>query len=174
MLILASVLFLTLGGLLIRFVRRLLRSNREQILVSAALMREQEVTIREPGEIVVLLEVPRFGSDFRNFEFEVIDQATGQSTKMKYEYLRAQGAVYGVTTMRVPMGRMRVQHGGALLVRISGLQTGKDYSGSRLMFSRPYLGRMVGQILGIVVCAIGMLLSLLFALWQIFPLESGG
>jgi hypothetical protein len=68
---------------------------------------------------------------------------------------------------------MTAQHGGAFLVRVSGLQTGKDYSSSGLVFSRPYLGRMVGQILGTVVCVIGMLLSLLFALWQILPLESG-
>jgi hypothetical protein len=173
-LILASVLFLTFAGLLLRVVLRMLRSNREQILATAALLPEQEVTIREPGEIVLLLEVPRFGSDYRNFEFEVIEKATGQSTRIKYDFLRAQGAVYGVTTMRVPLGRMTAQRAGEFLVLISGLQTGKDYSSSRVMFSRPNLGRMVGQILGIVVFGIGMLLSLLFALWQLFPLQSGG
>src|SRR6266850_8176015 len=63
--------------------------------------------------------------------------------------------------MRVARGRMTTQQRGVFLVRVSGLQTGKDYSGWRLMFARPYLGGMVGQILCIVVCAIGMLLSLL-------------
>ena len=173
MLALASVLFVTFGRVLTQFVVRLLRSNREQMLATAALVPEQELTIREPGEVVLLLETPRFGSDFRNFEFEVVEKATGQTTKMKYDYIRAQGAVYGVTTMRVPLGRMTAQHAGMFLVHVSGLQTGKDYSGSRVMFSRPYLGRMVSQILGIVVCGIGALLSLLFALWQIFPLQGG-
>jgi len=173
MLVLASVVFVLLGCVLTWFVARLLRSNREQMLATAALVTEQELTIREPGEVVLLLETPRFGSDYRNFEFEVVEKATGQTTKMKYDYMRAQGAVYGVTTMRVPLGRMTAQHAGTFLVRVSGLQVGKDYSGSRVMFSRPYLGRMVSQILGIVVCGIGMLLSLLFALWQIFPLQGG-
>jgi hypothetical protein len=63
--------------------------------------------------------------------------------------------------MRVPRGRMTTQQRGVFLVRASGLQTGKEDSGWRLMFSRPYLGGMVGQILCIVVCAIGTLLSLL-------------
>lgn len=174
MLVLASALFFVFACLLVRVVLRLLRSNREQILATAALLPEQEVTIREPGEVLLLIETPRFGSDYRNFEFEVTEKATGQSTKIKYDYLRAQGAVYGVTTARVPLGRITAQRAGAFLVRASGLQTGKDYSSSRVMFSRPYLGRMVGQILGIVVFGIGMLLSLLFALWQLFPLQSGG
>lgn len=174
LLVLASVLLVTFGGLLVRFVRQLVRSNRDQILAVAALLPEQEVTISEPGEILLLLETPRFGSAFRNFQFEVVEAATGQSTRMKYEYLRAQGAVYGVTTMRIPLGRMTAQQAGIFLVRVFGLQAGTDYSTSRIMFSRPYLGRMVGQILGIVVCGIGMLLSLLFALWQLFPLQSGG
>ena len=90
---------------------------------------------------------------------------------MKYDFARAQGAVYGLTTMRVPLGRMTAPRAGTYLVRVSGLQMGKDYSASRILLSRPYLGRMVGQILGIVVCAIGMLLSLLAASWQIFPLQ---
>jgi hypothetical protein len=172
-LILASLFFLTLGVGLIWFVLRLVRSNRDQILATGALVPEQSLTIREPGEVVLLVEVPRIGSDYRDLEFEVIEQATGLGTKMKYGYARAQGAVYGLTTMRVPLGRMTASRAGTYLVRIAGLQRDKDYSSSRMLLSRPYLGRMVGQIIGIVVCAIGMLLSLLLALWQLFPLQRG-
>src|ERR671919_373930 len=153
----ASVLFVGLAGLLIRFVCRLLRSNREQILATVALLPELEVTVPRPGEMVLLIETPRFDSDYHNFEFEVIEKTTGRSTRIKYDYLRAQGSVYGVTTKRVPLGRLTAQSAGPFLVRVSGLQTGRDYSGSRVIFSRPYLGRMVGQILAIVFCGIGML-----------------
>ncbi len=145
-LILASVVFVTLLCGLLSFVMKLLRSNREQIFATAALVPEQEVTIGESGEIVLLLEVPRFGSDYRNFEFEVVEQATGQTTTMKYDYLRAQGAVYGVTTMRVPLGRMTAQQAGTFLARVAGLQMDKDYSRCRIMFSRPYPGRRVGRL----------------------------
>ena len=41
------------------------------------------------------------------------------------------------------------------------------------MLSRPYLARMILQIIGIVFFAIGMLLSLLLALWQVLPLQQG-
>jgi len=173
-LVLASLLFLTLGVGLTWFVLRLVRSNRDQVLATGAFVPEQSLTIRAPGEIVLLAEVPRFGSDFRTFEYEIVEQATGQGTKIKYDFVRTPGAVYGLTTMRVPLGRMTAPRAGTYVVRIAGLQGEKDYSGSRLLLSRPYLGRMVAQILAIVVCAIGMLLSLLLALWQIFPLQSNG
>ena len=75
--------------------------------------------------------------------------------------------------MRVPLGRVVVQRPGSYLVRIDGLQAESDYSNSRLLLSRPYLGRMVLQIIGIVICAIGFLLSLLLGWWQVLPLQQG-
>ena len=171
-LVVAGAVFLTLGCLLIWVVAQLIRKNREQILATAALVAEQELAIREPGELVLLLETPRFGTDYRNFEFDIIENATGQRTHMKYEYMRAQGAVYGMTTMRVPLGRMMAQRAGTYLMRVTSLQTGKDYSACRILLSRPYLGRMVLQIIGIVVCAVGMLLSLILGSWQVLPLQS--
>jgi hypothetical protein len=173
LLVAASAAFLTLGSLLIWVVARLLRSNREQLVASGPFSAEQEFAIRDPAELLLLVEVPRFRSKFHQLEFEVVEKATAQSTRMRYDYLRAQGAVYGVTTMRVPLGRFTVQRPGSYLVRITGLQPGADYSKSRIMLSHPYLGRMVLQIIGIVICAIGMLLSLLFGLWQVLPLQQG-
>jgi hypothetical protein len=90
---------------------------------------------------------------------------------MKYGYGRAQGATYGVSTARVPFGRMTAQRAGAYRVRVGGLQTGHDYSRYRIFLSRPYLGRLVAQIIAIVICGVGLLLSLLLALWQVLPLE---
>jgi hypothetical protein len=67
--------------------------------------------------------------------------------------------------MQVPIGRMIAARTGVYAVRVEGLQPGKDYSSYRLILSRPYMGRMVLQIVAIVVCGVGMLLSLIWALW---------
>ena len=165
--------FFLLGGLLVWVVVRLLRSNREQLLASGPMTTEQEFALREAAALLLLIEVPRFGSGFRELEFEVVERASGRATKLSYDFVRAQGAVYGVTTMRVPLGRVTVERPGSYLVRVGGLKPGGDYSRCRIMFSRPYLRRMVLQIIGIVICAIGMLLSLLLALWQVLPLQQG-
>jgi len=169
----ASAMFLTLGALLIWVVARLLRSNRTQLVASGPLLAEQQFAIGEPGELLLLVEVPRLGSNFRELQFEIVEKTTGRSQKMRYDFLRAQGTVYGVTTMRVPLGRLAMRSPGSYWVRVTGLQPGADYSQSRILLSRPYLARLVLQIIGIVVCAIGMLLSLLLALWQILPLRHG-
>jgi hypothetical protein len=173
LLIAACTAFLLFGTLLIWVVARLLRSNREQLVAVGPLVEEQEFVIGERAPLLLIIEVPRFGSEFRKFAFEVIEKTTGQSTRLSFDFLRAQGAVYGVTTMRVPLGRITVQRPGPILVRIAGLRPGTDYSRSRIMLSRPYLGRMLLQIIGIVICAIGLLLSLLLGLWQVLPMQQG-
>ena len=173
LLIAASAGFVVFGFLLVAVITSLVRSNRRQIVATGPLVAEQEFELKEAQPLLLLVEVPRLGSGFRNLEFQVTETATGRVTSLSYNFLRAQGAVYGVTTMRVPIGRIEMAPPGPYLVRVLGLQTGADLSRSRIMLSRPYLGRMVAQIIGIVVCGIGLLLSLLFGLWQVLPLQHG-
>jgi len=98
----STTAFFLLGGLLVWVVVRLLRSNREQLLASGPMTAEQEFALREAAALLLLIEVPRFGSGFRELEFEVVERASGRATKLSYDFVRAQGAVYGVTTIRVP------------------------------------------------------------------------
>src|SRR5262249_30811007 len=137
------------------------------------LVEEQSFDLEEVQPLLLLIEVPRIGSNFRELGFRITEKATGTVTNLSYNFVRAQGAVYGVTTMRVPIGRWQVIQPGSYLVQVSGLQTGADLSRSRILFSRPYLGRMVLQIIGIVIGGVGLLLSLLLALWQVLPLQQG-
>ena len=169
----AGLAFLLLGAGLIWFVLHLLRSNRGDLLASAGLAGEQEINLPSPGAVVVLLETPRTASDFREFQIELTEKQTGRAVKMKYEFATAQGAVYALKTMKVPFGRMTAPRAGPYVVRVSGLRDGKDYSDYRLMLSRPYLGRMVFQIIGIVICGVGMLLSVIWAAWLAGLLKPG-
>ena len=93
-------------------------------------------------------------------------------TRLRYDPIRAGGAVYGMGSMRVPYGRLRLARSGSYLVCVLGLEPGKDYSSIRVLISRPYLGRMILQIIGIVFSAILLLLSLLLLLWQVLPLQT--
>src|SRR6476646_2242441 len=150
----AGLIFLSL---LVRVIAALLRSNRKQFVATGPLIEEQEFELGEASPLLLMVEVPRFGSAFRQLQFEVVEQASGQVTRLSYDFLRAQGAVYGVTTMRVQIGRLPFVQPGRYLVRVLGLQPRTSYSSSRIMLSRPYLGRTVLQIIGIVICAIGLL-----------------
>jgi hypothetical protein len=112
-----------------------------------------------------MMEVPRLGSDFRSFRIELMEKQTGQVAAMTYSFITAQGASYAFSTMQVPFGRMPSPRAGVYVVRIFGLQPGKDYSSHRLILSRPYMARLVRQILAIVFCGVGMLLTAIWAAW---------
>jgi hypothetical protein len=60
--------------------------------------------------------------------------------------------------MQVPVGPAAMLRS-AYVVRIGGLQAGNDYSRYRLMISRPYIGRLTLQIIGLVLCGVAILLD---------------
>jgi hypothetical protein len=164
LLVTAGVLFTLLAFGLIWFIMLLVRGNQNSTLKSTTLA-SQEVRLDHVGEIVVLLEVPRISSEFRNFQLHFTNRATGQQIALQYRYLTAQKSVYGMTTMKVPFGRIANGAPADWSVNISGPEPGKDYSNYRLIFSRPYIGRMAGQIIGIVFCGVGMLLCVIWSCW---------
>jgi hypothetical protein len=168
----AGVAFVLCGIGLVICVMSLIKGNRNDVLASAPIVNEQEVTLRSAGEMLVIIETPRTAADFRSFQIQLTDRQTGQAVTMSYPYPTAQGAVYGVTTMQVPFGRMEA-NAGTYLVRIAGLQPGADYSCYQLILSRPYMGRMAMQIVGIVLCGIGMLGSLIWSAWLAGLMKQG-
>jgi hypothetical protein len=169
----ASMAFLIFATLLIRAIIRLLRSNRAQIVAAGPMVAEQQVTLAEPLSLRFLVEAPRFAPWLRHLKFEVTEIATARTSRLGYDFVRAQGAVYGVTTIRVPLGTLMVEQPGEYLIRVIGLEPGKDYGQSKILLSRPYLGRLILQIIAIVFCGLGLLGSLILALWQLFPLQQG-
>jgi hypothetical protein len=154
------------------FAWRLIRSNRDQVLASGALVPEQQFNLAGSGEVLILLETPRLEVSYPNLKFAVVELATGTTTTMSYHYTQAQGAVHVVSTVRIPFGSLTAPRPGAYLVRVTGLDPTHDYSRLRILVSRPYLGRMTVQIVGIVLCSIAALLCLILATWQIFPPQS--
>jgi hypothetical protein len=164
MLVMPAATFVLLAIVLIWSVIRLVKSNQEDVLASSPMAQVQELNLSSSGVVVLLLEVPRLASDFRSFQIELTEKQTGQIVTMKYSLITAKGAVYGLSTMQVPFGRWTAR-AGAYVCRIDGLLPGKDYSRYQLILSRPYIGRMTLQIIAIVFCGVGMLLSILWAAW---------
>src|SRR5262249_51456557 len=162
---LAAIVFVLLAIGLVTCIVSLVRGNREDTLASGPIIGEQQLTLTSPGEVLVMIETPRTSADYRSFQIQLVDQQTHQTVNMAYSMVIAQEAIYGVTTMKVPFGRMNAS-AGTYVVRMWGMQPGQDYSRYRLILSRPHMQRMVLQILGIVMCAVGMLLSVIWAAWM--------
>ena len=144
---------------------RLIRSNRAAVISTLPLLPEQTVPVETAGEIVMSIEIPRLATEYRRWEFEIVEDGDGRIHSMKYGGPRSTGAVTGISTTKIPLGRLTLARPDKLTLRVKGLAAGTDYSTHHLILARPHLARMALQIGGLVVCGVGMLLSLLWALW---------
>ena len=123
--------------------------------------------------MVVLVQMPQLASGFDQLQIELTEKQSGHTDVLKYSYAQAQGAVHGFDGVKMPFGHSTAPRAGVYVARVSGLDPGKDYSAYRLIFSRPYLGRMTLQIIGIVFCAVGMLGCLIWAAWLAGLMKQG-
>jgi len=146
---------------------RLIRGNRAAVVASLPLLSDQTVAVDVSGELVVSIEVPRLATEFRTWEFEVVEEQTKRSHVMKYGGPRSTGTVKGFSTIKIPIGRLALERPENLAVRVKGLMSGGDYTAYHIILARPHLARMVLQIVGLVLCGVGMLLSLIWGLWQL-------
>jgi hypothetical protein len=144
---------------------RLIRGNRTAVVASLPLVAQQTVAVDSPGELVVSVEVPRLATDYRQWEFEVVETHTKQTHVMRWGGPRATGAVTGISTVKIPLGRLALAQPDQLTLRVKGLAPDGNYSTYHLILARPHLARMALQIVGLVLCGVGALLSLLWGLW---------
>jgi len=169
---LTILLFFGLAAALVWLITQLIRGNQASTLATLPLAPEGEVRIETTGNFVVLLEVPRTVRDHRDFEIAVTERATENRTILKLNYLGARSKISGVSTVKIPYGTIVARQPGLFQVQVSPVVEKKDYGQYRLVFSRPYLARMVFQIVGIVICGVGMLLSVLGACWLLGLLKA--
>jgi hypothetical protein len=165
----AGVLFAVGAGWI---ATQLIRSNRAAVIATLPLLREQTVAIETAGELVVSIEVPRLTTEYRQWEIEVVEAHTRRSHGMRYGGPRATGAVKGLSTIKIPLGRLSLAQPGNLTLRVKGLAADANYSAYHIVLARPHLARMALQIVGLVGCGVGMLLSLLCALWLMGVLKA--
>ena len=144
---------------------RLIRSNRTAVIATLPLLAEQTIEVESSGELVVSIEVPRMATDYREWEFEIVEAGSGQRHLMRYGGPRSTGAVAGISTIKIPIGRLNLAQPGKLTVRVKGITFDTNYSTYHIILARPHLARMALQIAGLVLCGVGTLLSLIWTLW---------
>src|SRR5688500_882287 len=140
---------------------RLVRSNRAAVIATAPLRAEQVVAVAAPGELVVSIEVPRLSTDYRQWEIEIVEAGTRRTHAMKWGGPRSTGNVTGISTIKVPLGRLTLERPESLTVRVKGLASNTNYAQYNIILARPHLARIALQVVGLVFCGVGMLLSLL-------------
>lgn len=165
----AMVLFAIGAGWL---ALRLVRGNRAAIVATLPVQPEQSFAA-PAGELVVSLEVPRLSTDFQNWELELTEASTQRQQRMKWAGPRTSGTVKGFSTIKVPIGRLVLSAPEQLTFRLRGLAPNSDPSATHIVLARPYLARIAIHVVGIVVCGVAMLLSVIWGLWQLGVVKSG-
>lgn len=151
---------------------RLIRSNRDAMISSLPVVPEQTYEVTTPGELVVSIEVPRMTTEYRQWEFEIVEENSQRTHLMKWGGPRSTGAVTGISTVKIPVGRIALERPDKLSIRVKGLTLDQNYSAYHVVLARPHLARMALQIVGLVMCGVGMLLSLLWGLWLLGVLKA--
>ena len=164
----ALVLFAIGAG---RMALLLIRGNRDATISTLPVVPEQTVAITSPGELVVSFEVPRLTTDYREWKLEVREDSTQRIHRMEWGGPRATGAVTGISTIKIPVGRLTLAKPESLTLRMSGLAAGVSAE-AHIILARPHLARMAVQIVGIVICGVGTLLSLIWGLWLLGVVKS--
>jgi hypothetical protein len=90
----AAVVFVVCLIGLVFFIVKLVAGNRADVLASAPLTAELQLTLEFPGPVVVMIEAPRVSTDYRNFEIQLLDLQSKQVTTLKYSYATAQGGLW--------------------------------------------------------------------------------
>jgi hypothetical protein len=144
---------------------QLVRSNRAAVIFTLPLVSEQTVAVSAPGEVVVSVEVPRLTTEYRQWEIEVVEANAKRKHLLKYSGPRATGVVKGTSTIKIPLGRVTLAQPDNLIVRVKGLVSETNYAAYHVVLARPHLVRMALQIVALVGCGVGMLLSLIWGLW---------
>jgi hypothetical protein len=168
----AGLVFVLCAAAAVWLAHRLVRSNRASLVARLPAIQEQNFTVKEAGELVVSLEVPQLTTAFRDWEVEVTETQSRRIHRMRWGGPRSTGTVKGFSAVKVPIGRLLLTQPETLNFRLKGLAPGSDYASSHIVLARPHLTRMALQIAGIVLCAVGALLCLLWGLWQLGLLKT--
>jgi hypothetical protein len=153
-------------GLLIAGTVRMVRKAQ---LFRVPLAERQEVGFAEAEQVVLSVEGPRFSTRFGNLAYEL---RAGDGTRVEGRPVLLRTETAAVSTVRLEILTYDIPRPGRYVLRIGGLGAPQaDDARHAIVFGRPYLGRLVAHILGMILSASVFIGSLVFFLLRL--LETG-
>jgi hypothetical protein len=142
---------------------------RKAQLFRVPLVERQEVGFAEAEQVVLSVEGPRFSTRFGNLAYEL---RAGDGTRVEGRPVLLRTETAAVSTVRLEILTYDIPRPGRYVLRIGGLGAPQaDDARHAIVFGRPYLGRLVAHILGMILSASVFIGSLVFFLLRL--LETG-
>jgi hypothetical protein len=134
---------------LVSLIGRLRRLLRERLECRLPVVPTQAFEFQRPGEKCLHIEGPRFTTAFARVSFALRDQATGEAVPLRRAFFRA--TTGGVSRARLLTHRCTIKHAGRYELLTFGIREGADPAPLAIVFTGPYVGKMIALILGLVL-----------------------
>ncbi len=154
------------------FIIKLVRLVRRATILRVPILEKQNIEFTEAGRVVLCIEGSLFTTRFRNLGYE-LSMRNGERISAITPLLP--GKTSSFSRARIQIQSYEIPTPGFYVLRIKGLEADQqDDSDHQIVFTRPYIGRMVGYIIGIVLSAELAIAGIVFFCIRFFNQGAGG
>lgn len=155
---LATVSLFLLLIILIKLVNKMKRAE----LLSVPLARETLVEFEEAARFQLHLASPRFTTALAGLVISLLNESNDQAARMSRSVVPLSSS--GLSEVRVSYGVVVISEAGRYVLGVRGLEGGRDYTGCRILVTRPYTLYAVTCIIGIVLAGGGFIFGSVMSL----------
>lgn len=142
---LISTIFLSI------FILNLVRLARQAPILRIPILEQQDIEFAEAGPLVLSIEGPILTGRFRKLSYE-LSQGFGTPVDGRTTWFHARTS--GLRKVRMAIRSYEIPEPGRYILRINGLEAGQENDADhRLVFTRPHLFRIFGNVIGIILSA---------------------
>lgn len=132
-------------------VASLLRTVRGSVVASAPIRAEQGLTFNAAGDFVLNFEGPTLASSARSLRFTLTRAQGGPGSLIPLRPVVFRTEVSSSARTRFELYRFTLPSAGSYVLRISGIDPARDFSGNAIVFTRPVRGAIVLHVLWLIV-----------------------
>jgi hypothetical protein len=142
-------------ALLLIFVRRLVKAQRAERVLSVPLLAEQEITLETAGEFLLNAEGPRLTRAFAGLNYEL--RALSCMTAVPLKPLLIPYSASGLSRARLSLRRFETAAPGRFRLTVSGLSDPAVARDNNLVVTHDRRGGIIGTIVAVVFSAIAFI-----------------
>jgi hypothetical protein len=138
-------------GLLVFLIVRLGQLSGRSVVQRAPLLADQTMLLQRAGRLNLCLEGPIFSTYSTRLQYSLFESATGRPVPLTPTSLGSGSNTF--TRQRVTRAAFTIPAAGWYRLVIAGFEPARDYRDYAVVVTRPFVGALIGLVLGIVAVA---------------------
>jgi len=158
-------------ALWVHFILGVIRRVREAHLLGVPLLEEQEIQFYEAGRVVLCTQGPLLSFRFAHLDYGLTGD-NGMPLEGRTTWFHSKTS--GFSWVRMEVKSYRIPMPGRYMLRIKGLEPGSTADAEhQIVFMRPYLARIIGHVIGIVLASLLFIGSIVLFFLRLLSKEGG-